>query len=87
MIENKLIDYVRKYSLTLDPCEHNFDSVIYESVGDYMAYLMEYGVVPFSQLDALEDFLTEDADELLKKLTYGCNNLEEFQINYFHRSK
>jgi len=87
MIENKLIEYVKKYSLTLDPHENNFDTVIYESVGDYMAYLMDKGIVPYSQLDALEDFLKEDAKDLLKKLTYGCQNLEEFQVNYFLRAK
>ncbi len=54
------------------------DDLVYHSVGDYIAELFTQAHIPFRQLDHIEEFLREEADDIIKKLTYGTTSFQDY---------
>jgi hypothetical protein len=57
----------------------SFEDVVHEAVASTIFELQQDAHTPFQRLDDLEEFLTEEAWDALRKMTYGCLNLQDFR--------
>ena len=79
MAKDPLHDLFKKHLSLLDPETQGVEELVYEVVGDYMAYLMKQGNIPASQMDTLETDLKEEVLEIYRKVTYGYLNLKDYK--------
>jgi hypothetical protein len=79
MATDPLHDLFKKHLSLIDPETQGVEDLVYEVVGDYMAYLMKQGNIPSSQLDTLETDLKEEVLEIYRKVTYGYLNLKDYK--------
>ena len=67
------LKYLKKPELT--DCEQ----LIYETVGEYLYVLGSRGFIPESQLDNVEDLLSEEVRQMYLKTTYGFVSLSDYK--------
>lgn len=63
-----------------------WDDVVLEAVAHHMADLMEASPIPYPQLEYVQELLMEDAWDMIRKITYGANNLKDYRTNSFAKS-
>lgn len=78
MATDVLFEILKKHLNNIDPETQGVQDLVYEVVGDYMAYLMKQGNVPHFFLDLLETELREEVLEIYRKVTYGHLNLQSY---------
>lgn len=81
MRHDELAFHIKKF---LKPdYEHlqTLEDVVLEAVAHTMAKMMEISAIPFPKLDMVQEILMEDAWDIVRKLTYGSLNLEDFRLS------
>jgi hypothetical protein len=79
MKHDQLMKLFKKHLESIDPEHQGVEDLVYEVVGDYIAYLMKKGHIPHHLLDTLETDLREEVLEIYRKVTYGHMNLKEYK--------
>ena len=79
MKNDQLFRLFKKHLDAIDPDTQGVQDLVYDVVGDYMAYLMKKGHVPHYMLDSLETDLREEVLEIYRKVTYGHMNLKSYK--------
>lgn len=55
---------------------HDFEQVIFEAVSSYLQNIIDK--IPYKYWDEVDVFLTQEAWEILRQMTYGYESLREF---------
>lgn len=79
MKKDRLNHYIRKHLNSEISRSANFDELLIEAVGEYMAELMQDAFIPATHMDLVEEVLLEDSWDILRKLTYGSLSLEDYR--------
>jgi hypothetical protein len=79
MKNDQLLKLFKKHLQNIDPDAQGVEDLVYEVVGDYMAYLMKKGHIPHHMMDTLECDLREEVLEIYRKVTYGHMNLKSYK--------
>ncbi len=79
MKNDHLLKLFKKHLENIDPETQGVEDLVYEVVGDYMAYLMKKGHIPHHVMDTLEGDLREEVLEIYRKVTYGHLNLKSYK--------
>ena len=79
MKKDVLFELFKKHLQQIDPETQGVQDLVYEVVGDYIAYLMKQGNIPHHHLDDLETDLREEVLEIYRKVTYGHLNLKSYK--------
>ena len=87
MATDVLFEIFKKHLHSLDPETQGVQDLVYEVVGDYMAYLMKQGNVPHFFLDSMETDLREEVLEIYRKVTYGHMNLKSYLDSQKRKNK
>jgi hypothetical protein len=58
---------------------HSLDEVVLESVAHLMSQMMTISNIPYPMLDLVQEHLMEDAWDIVKKITYGSLNLQDYR--------
>lgn len=81
MKQDDLVYFVKQF---LDS-EHehllSLEDVVRESVAHCMAKMMESSPIPYPSLDLVQEHLMEDAWDIIRKITYGSLNLEDYRAS------
>ncbi|MCE3009721.1 MAG: hypothetical protein LW875_03815 [Proteobacteria bacterium] len=79
-MKSDLLTLIIKRRITkADPDKHTSESVVFDSVAEYMLYLMSLGNVPQQHLDQVETDLKNEALEIYRKITYGSLSLKDYK--------
>jgi hypothetical protein len=87
MRHDQLLKIFKKHLETIDPDTQGIQDLVYDVVGDYMAYLMKKGHIPCHMQDTLETDLREEVLEIYRKVTYGHLNLKSYKSSQQNKLK
>jgi len=76
-----LIYFIKKFLTSDYEYLQSLEDVVLESVAHCMAKMMETSNIPFSAHDLVQEHLMEDAWDIVRKITYGSLNLQDYRLS------
>jgi hypothetical protein len=76
-----LIYFIKKFLAPEHEHLNSLEDVVLEAVAQCMAKMMETSNIPFSALDLVQEHLMEDAWDIIRKITYGSLNLQDYRLS------
>jgi len=80
-MQDDLICFIKQFLSAEYDHLHSLDDVVLESVAHSMSNMLESANIPYSALDLVQEHLMEDAWDIIRKITYGSLNLQEYRLS------
>jgi tRNA A37 N6-isopentenylltransferase MiaA len=82
-----LFEIFRRKFDALDPETQRSEDLIVETVQEYMERLLLRGDIPLHFLQGIQDDLTEEVRDMLRKKTYGHMDLKSYKSSQKPKSR
>jgi hypothetical protein len=79
--QDELVCFIKQFLRAEYDHLQSLEDVVLEAVAHSMSKMMESGNIPFRSLDLVQEHLMEDAWDIVRKITYGSLNLQDYRLS------